>query len=129
MSTGALEVAHELVDAQLVLSFAETGQMGVEGRHHGALVSEIDLDLAEVLALLKKVSGVRVPQRVHMGGLLDAASLEGQAEGPLQGGAAHRLGRSRCTLPTVAFGGEEQGGMTVGLPWLAQQFPGTLGDE
>ena len=59
MSQRALEVAHEPVQAFLMLGFAEAGQVRVAG-HGRALVAQIDLDLAEVLALLQEVGGVRV---------------------------------------------------------------------
>jgi len=42
------------------VGFAEAGQVRVAGRHGRALVAQIDLDLAEVLALLQEVGGVRV---------------------------------------------------------------------
>jgi len=54
----ALQIAHELIQAFLMLGFAEAGQMSVEGGDGRALVAEVDLDLPEVLALLKKMSGV-----------------------------------------------------------------------
>jgi len=58
MSAGVLEVAHELVQALLVLGLAQAGQVGVEGRHGRALVAQINLNLAQVLALLKEMGGV-----------------------------------------------------------------------
>lgn len=51
--SGVLEIAHELIESFLVLRFAEAGQVGVKGGHRRALVPEIDLDLAQVLSLLK----------------------------------------------------------------------------
>ena len=56
-----LEVAHKLIDALLVLGLAEAGQMGVKGGDGRILMAKVDLDLAEVLPLLKKVRGVRMP--------------------------------------------------------------------
>jgi hypothetical protein len=53
-----LEVGHELIDALLVLGFAQTRQVRIEGGHHRAFVAEINLDLAQVLTLLKEVGGV-----------------------------------------------------------------------
>jgi hypothetical protein len=55
-----------------------------------------------------------------MGVLVDATGLEGQAEGSLQSGAAHRLGGGGRALAGVAFGREKQGGMAMGFPLLAQ---------
>ena len=61
MSEGVLEVAHELIQPLLMLCFAEAGQVRVESRRHGTLVAQIDLNLAEVFALLQEVSGVGMP--------------------------------------------------------------------
>ena len=58
--SGVLEIAHELIESFLVLRFAEAGQVGVKGGHRRALVPEIDLDLAQVLSLLKQVRRVRM---------------------------------------------------------------------
>lgn len=122
MSQVALEVAHELIDALLVLGLTETSQVGIEGRDDRAFVAEIDLDLAEVLALLKKMSRVGVAQGVDMGCLFDAAGFEGETEGALESGAAHRLGGRGSALTAVASGWEKQGGMLVGFPQLPQPF-------
>ena len=70
-----------------------------------------------------------VTQRMRVGVLFDAAGAQGQAESPLQGGAAHRLRGGGSTLTAVTFSGEEQRGMAVGLPRLAQQFQGALGNR
>ena len=70
-----------------------------------------------------------VTQRMRVGVLFDAAGAQGQAECPLQGGAAHRLRGGGSTLTAVTFSGEEQRGMAVGLPRLAQQFQGALGNR
>jgi hypothetical protein len=64
MSALGLEVAHHLIDALLVLSFAEASQVRVERGDRRVAVTEIDLELAQVLALLKEVRGVRVSQRL-----------------------------------------------------------------
>jgi len=87
----SLQIAHELVQALLVLGFGETGQMSVKSGDGRALVSEVDLDLAQVLALFEQVGRVGMAQGVGMGVLFDAARLEGQAEGALESGAAHRF--------------------------------------
>ena len=60
MSALELEVAHESIDSLLMLSLTEAGQVRVEGGDGRVLMAEIDLDLAQVLALLKEVSRVRV---------------------------------------------------------------------
>lgn len=123
---GSLQIAHELVQALLVLSLGQAGQMGVESRDGRTLVSEIDLDLAQVLALFQKMRGVGVAQSMGMGVFFDAAGLEGQTEGALECGAAHRFGGGGSALAVVAFGREEQRGMAMGLPELAQQFERAL---
>ncbi|HRZ35817.1 MAG TPA: hypothetical protein P5534_05565 [Candidatus Paceibacterota bacterium] len=90
-------------------------------------MTQIDLELTEVLALFEQVSCVAVTQRMDVGGLLDAAGLEDEAEGALEGGAAHGAGGGGGTLAVVAFGGEEQVRMAMGFPALAQQEQGALG--
>lgn len=49
-----------------MLGFGETRQVSVNDGGEGTLVAEVDLDLAEVLTLLKQVSGVRMPERVDV---------------------------------------------------------------
>lgn len=112
-----------------MLGFAEAGQVGVDDSGQRAFVTEVDLDLAKVLALLEHVRGVRVPQGVHMSRLLDPAGVEGQAEGPLQGGTAHGLSGGFGALTTVALGREEQRGMAMGFPLLAQQEQRAFGQR
>ena len=112
-----------------MLRFAEAGQVGVKGRHGWALMTQVDLNLAQVLALLQQMGGVGVAQGVDMGVLGDAAGLEGQAKGPLQGGAAHRLGGRAGAQAAVTFGGKEQDRMAMGFPLLAQEPQRALGQR
>lgn len=74
-----------------MLSLGERSQVGIESGDGGAFVTEVDLDLTEVLALLKKMSGIGMAQSVWVSILLDAARTQSQTEGPLEGGT--RLGR------------------------------------
>lgn len=53
-----------------MLGPAQARQVRVDGGDERAFVAEVDLDLAEVLALLEQVCGVRVAQTVNVGGLL-----------------------------------------------------------
>jgi len=64
-----------------------------------------------------------------MGAFLDAAGLEAEAEGTLEGGAAHGLGGGGRPLAAVALGGEQEPGMLVGSPELAQPEQGALGQR
>jgi hypothetical protein len=112
-----------------MLGLAQARQVGVDGGDERAVVAEVDLDLAEVLARFEQVRGVRMAQRVNVRGLFDAAGVQREAEGPLQRGAAHRFrGRGRA-LSAVAFGGKEERGMAVGFPQFAQQGQGALGQR
>ena len=112
-----------------MLGPAQARQVRVDGGDERAFVAEVDLDLAEVLALFEQVCGVRMSQRVNVRGLFDAAGLEREPEGALQRGAAHGFcGRGRA-LSAVAFGGKEERGMAVGFPELAQQRQGALGQR
>ena len=62
-----------------------------------------------------------------MGCLFDAAGFEGQAEGALERGAGHRFGGGGGALAVVAFGREEQCGMFMSAPLLAQALESALG--
>lgn len=55
---GSSEIVHEAIQEFLMLGFAEAGQVGVEGGDDRTFVSEIDLNLAEVLPLLQQMRGV-----------------------------------------------------------------------
>jgi hypothetical protein len=112
-----------------MLGLAEAGQVRVDDRGRGAVVPEIDLDLAEVLALFEHVGGVGVAQGMDMSGLGDPSGFEGQAEGALEGGAAHGLGGGEGFLVAVAFAGEQQGGMTMRFPLLAQELERAVGQR
>ena len=110
-----------------MLGLAEAGQVGVDDGGQGALVAEVDLDLAEVLTLLKQMGRVRMAQGVRMRCLFDSAGTEGDSEGALEGGAGHRFGGRAGALAAAAFGGKEQGWMPMGFPLLAQEEQGALG--
>lgn len=112
-----------------MLSLAQARQVRIDGGDDWALVAEVDLDLAEVLALLKQMRRVAVPQRMDVRGLLDAAGLEGQTEAALQRGAADGFGGGGGALATVAFGGEEQRGMTMRFPLFPQALEGDFGQR
>jgi hypothetical protein len=112
-----------------MLGFAETRQVRVDNRRHRTFVAEVDLDLAEVLALLQQMRGVGVAQRVDVGLFFHAAGLEGQAEGALQRGAAHWFGGRGGAQTAVTFGGKEQGRMTMSFPLLAQEQQRALGQR
>jgi hypothetical protein len=92
-------------------------------------VAEVDLDLAEVLTLFEQVRGVGMAQGVNVGGLFDAAGSEGQPEGALEGGAAQGLGGGGGTLAGMTLGGEDQRGMAMGFPELAQKLERALGQR
>ena len=66
--------------------------MGVDDGGGGAVMAEIDLELAEVFALLQQMGGIAVPQGMNVRGFFDASGAQSQTEGSLQRGAAHRLG-------------------------------------
>jgi hypothetical protein len=99
----------------------------VEGGDGRIGVTEIDLELTEVLTVLKKISGVGMAQGVHVRVFFDAAGLESQAEASLQGRPTERAssgGRSGASSAT--FGREQERGMPMSLPLLAEQFQGAL---
>jgi hypothetical protein len=109
-----------------MLGFAETGQMGVDGRDGRTLVAEVDLDLPEVLALFQEMGRVTVAQTVNVRGLLDAADPQPEPEGPLQSGALDRFGGGGGALAAVTFGREEPGFMPMSLPLFSEQLEGAL---
>ena len=112
-----------------MLGLAEAGQVRVNDGGDRALVAEVDLDLAEVLALLQQVRRIRMAQGVDVRRLFDAAGLEGKAESALQRGTAHRFGGGAGALAAVALGGKEQCGMAMRFPLLAQEQQGALGQR
>ena len=117
MSAVDLQVAHHLIDALLMLGFAEAGQVRVKRGDGRTGVAQIDLELAEVLPILKQMRRVGMAKAVNMRCLLDAASLEGQAESSLQSRAAHRLGSGRRFLTSsLTFARKEQHGIAMSLP-------------
>lgn len=100
--------------------------MGVDHRGNGAAMAEVDLELAQVLTLFQQVRGVRVAQRMNVRVFGNATGLEGDAEGALKGGATDRfLGRASADA-AASLGGEEQSGMAMGFPLLAQKLKGAL---
>ena len=109
-----------------MLGLAEAGQVSVEGGDRRAAVTEINLDLAEVLPVFEQMGGVGMAQRVDMGVLLDAAGAQGQTEGALEGGAAHRLGGGGGAQAVVAFAREQQRGMAMSFPQRAQEVERAL---
>jgi hypothetical protein len=112
-----------------MLRFAEAGQVRVDDGGCRAFVSEVDLDLAEVLALFEQMGGVGVAQCVDVGVFLDAAGFQSEAKGALQGGAAHRFGGRGRALSTVTFGGKDQRGMPMAFPLFAQELKGAHGQR
>jgi hypothetical protein len=112
-----------------MLGLAQAGQVRVDDGGRGAFVAEVDLDLAEVLALFEQMRGVTVPQRMDMRGLLDAAGQKGQAKATLQRSAADGFSGGGGPLATVAFGGEEQRGMPMGFPVFPQTLEGDFGQR
>ena len=95
---------------------------GADGRG----VAQVDLELAEVFALLQQVGGIAVAQRMNVGGLFDAAGAEGLAKAALKGGAVHGLGGRGHALAAVALGREDKARVPMGAPDLAQQLQRAL---
>ena len=112
-----------------MLGLAEAGQVRIASGDHGAAMAQVDLQLPEVFALFQQMSGIRVPQGMDMGVLVHTAGLEGQAEGALQGAAAHRLGGGGRAQAVVAFGWKEPDRVAMSLPELAQVMEGFFGDR
>jgi hypothetical protein len=102
--------------------------MGVKGGNGGIGVAKIDLELTEVLTILQEMSRIGMTKSVYVRILLDAASPESQAKASLQRGATEgTAGRGRSGASSSTFGREEKRGMAMGLPLLAEQFQGALG--
>ena len=110
-----------------MLGLAEAGQVRVKGRHDRTLVAEVDLDLPKVFPLFEQMSGIRVAQGMNMGILFDAAGVESQTEGALERGAGHGRGGGGSALAVVPFGREEERGMMMREPLLAQEVEGAFG--
>ena len=75
------------------------------------------------------MGGVGMAQGVDVSAFLDAAGLQREAEGALEGGAAHRFGGGGRALAAVALGGEEQRGMAMGFPEFTQQQQRAFGQR
>lgn len=112
-----------------MLGLAETGQVGIDGGGHRTLVTEVDLDLSKVLALLKQVGGVGMAQGVDMGVFGNAAGLEREPKGALERGATHGSSRRGTEPSTVPLGGKEQCAVTMGFPLLTQPLQGAPGQR
>ena len=110
-----------------MLGLAQAGQVGVNGGDDRAPVAQIDLDLAEVLALFQQMRRVGMSQGMDVRLLGDGAGLEGETKGPLQGAAAHRFGGAAGSPSTVTLGGKEKDRMTMGFPLLAQEQQSAFG--
>jgi len=104
----------------------EAGQMSVDGGRYGAGMTEVNLNLPEVLPLFEQVSGVTVAQSVNVTVLFDTAFFESAAESQLKGGPAHGPGCSGSSFAPVAFGREEQV-IAMASPLLTQQFQSAPG--
>ena len=124
---GGLEIGHELIEALLMGGLGDAGQMGINGGSGWIGMAEVDLDLAQVFPLLQQMSGVGMAQAMDMAGLLDAALFESHAESTLDGAAVQGVEGGGSALSVATLGWEEQTGMTMGLPGLAQQFQSALG--
>jgi len=122
-----LEIAHEAFQPLLVLGLTEAGQVRIDDGGRRTFVSEVDLDLAQVLPLLQKMGGVGMAQRMHMGLLFDATLLQSQSKGPLQSGAAHWFVGRGGTLATMSFSRKEPDGVAMSFPERAQMFQGAFG--
>ena len=100
--------------------------MSVDDGGRRAAMAEVDLELAQVFALLQQMGGIAVAQTMDMHGFFDAAGAQGLTEGPLERRAGHRLRRGGRPQTTVAFAGEQEPGMAMGTPDLPEQFQSAL---
>ena len=103
--------------------------MGIECGDFGPPMTEVDLDLAEVLPLFQQMRRITMPQRVGVGGLGDATGPECQPKGPLHGRTAQRFGGRGRALAVGTRGGKQQPRMLVGAPEFAQQEQRALGQR
>lgn len=109
-----------------MLGLAEARQVGVDDGSRRAGMPQVDLDLTEVFPLLQHVGSVGMAQGMDMRLLLNAAGSESQPEAALQGGPRHGLGSGRRTDVAMTFGREQQAGVAMGFPLLAQELEGAL---
>src|SRR5260370_40122032 len=119
-----LEIAHEAIDPLLVLGLTNAGQVCIDGSNGRTLVAEVDLDLAQVLSLLQKMSRIGIAQRMNVGVLFDSALAQGQSEGALEGGAAHWLGGRGRALAIIPLAWQKPHGVAVSYPECAQTVQG-----
>ena len=84
------------------------------------------LDEAEMHPRFKQGRGPRVVERVHRGALVDAAGLQGSAQGVLYAVARHRCGGSGQPKPAPARSRKTPHGVAMGWPGVAEQLEGLL---
>ncbi len=102
-----------------MLGLTQGSQVSIDNCRYGTVMAEVDLELAEVFALLQQMCRVRVAKRMNMSGLFDAAGAQSQSEASLQRSAAHRSNGGGSTEAVVTFGRKEPAWMAVGAPDLA----------
>src|SRR5260370_14942389 len=119
-----LEIAHEAIDQLLMLGLTNAGQVRIDGSNGRTLMAEVDLDLAQVLSLLQKMSRIGMAQRMNVGVLFDSALAQGQSEGALEGGAAHWLGGRGRALAIMPLAWEKPHRAAGSFPVGAQTFQG-----
>src|SRR5438477_1181636 len=118
-SEPGLEIAHEAINPLLMLGLTDAGQVRIDGGNGRTLVAEVDLDLAQVLALFQKMSCIGMAQRMNVRVLFDSALAQGQSEGALEGAAAHRFGGRGRALAAVPLAWEQPHRVTVSFPECA----------
>lgn len=104
----------------------ETGQMSIDRGGDWTDVTQVDLDLTQVLALFQQVGCVTVAQRMYMSGFAHVADVQGQTKSPLQSAAVDGFSGGGRSVARVAFSGEEQSGMAMSLPQFPESFQSAL---
>jgi hypothetical protein len=102
-----------------VLGFGS--EVGIEGSGFGGVVTEILLDEAEVDASLQQMGGIRLPERVNRGWLVDAGLAKSQAKGILNVAERCRPLSRRAMNATASGSGEPTRPMVFPVmpPWRA----------
>ena len=101
------EVGHEGIQAFLMLGATEGGQVGVDDGGGGALVTVVDLELAEVFPLFEQVGGIAVAQAMDSASVGQARPFHCIREGPFDGPAGQGTIREQRAREEPVLGAVE----------------------
>jgi hypothetical protein len=124
-----VEIFEEAIDGLGGDGVGVDGQVGRESGGRGRVVSEVVLHETEMDARFEQRGRPRMAQRGHRGALVDTASPQGGAQGILHAVARHGCGGGGHPQTAAARRWQQPHGRAGGLPGLAAQRQGLLGER